>query len=110
MSKNVDIELLEKYVGGEIEAHEVRDIDGAVLSEQDLLEATLDYKEAVMGLEVAGFRKGLQQAAEAYAPAKRSSRPWWFAAGGVVPGMGAFTLVTVEPQRFGHADRLNRQR
>ena len=84
MSKNIDIELLEKYVGGEIEAHEVRDADGAVLSEQDLLEATLDYKAAVMGLEVAGFRKGLQQASEAYAPAKRSSRPWWFAAAAAV--------------------------
>ena len=93
MNKNVDIALLEKYLEGEIGAQEVLDAEGKALNEQDLKAALSDYREATLGLEVAGFREGLQEAYERnQAPARSAKKPWWFAAAAVLLALAVVLL------------------
>lgn len=60
MIERIDIELLEKYLVGEIEAGELIYLDGSSISPQELKGIIAEYEDLQLHIEAASFKKHLQ--------------------------------------------------
>lgn len=61
MIERVDISLIEKYLTGEIETDQLRDLEGRVLDDAQIAEALVEYKELILHLEGAALKEKLKQ-------------------------------------------------
>ncbi|MCE7991965.1 MAG: hypothetical protein HEP71_08295 [Roseivirga sp.] len=86
MDSSVNIELLEKYLAGEISADQVLDDEGNVLTRASLELAIDEYNDVVIHLEGAALKDQLRaiQTAMAEESPKRGYRVWFAAAAAVL--------------------------
>ncbi len=103
MSRQVNIELLEKYLAGEIESREVLDIDGKVLNNDELQDAIKDHKELILQIEGAALKESLKEINSAERPqAEDKKLVFWLrtAASVVLIFVLGFLILKPESPRF----------
>lgn len=114
MNREVDITTLEKYLEGEIGAHEVLDVNGNPVSKIELERVIEDFEDLKLSIEATGLVEEFKKLREKKASTKRVLIPFRIlkiAAGVLLIGVSAYLIwsQTQEPKLstyFGHFDDL----
>lgn len=112
--KDIDVALLEGYLAGDIEAHEVLDAHGNTVSKESLELAIDEYRDIVIQLEGAAFKEQLKDISASVnpRPEKQNLRLWYAVAAAVLVLVTAGIIwqnmnkPPVFEDYFGHFDQL----